>query len=119
MLTFSSFIPIHPFIFPNLDKGKNGLVKLNDKQVFSDKYLQSAADNIMFESMSNNLNLSVSEDVVSIKLVTLTGNVLKSINVNNGTKTVNLPLSSVTNGLYLLVFESKNTIVSKPLIIAK
>jgi len=110
---------LDPFGLSNVDKNQSNVVKLNDKQVFSDKFLQSAADNVMFESTSNNLNLSVSEDVISIKLVSLTGNVLKSINVSNGAKTVNLTLSSATNGLYFLVFESKNSIVSKPLIIAK
>jgi len=110
---------LDPFGLSNFDKYQSNIVKLNEMQVFSDKFLQSTPDNVLFESSYNNLNISVSEDVVSVKIVSLSGNVLKSIDVKNGTKTVNLSLNSITNGLYLLVFESKNDIISKPLIIAK
>jgi hypothetical protein len=108
-----------PFGLSNFDKSKTGVFNLDEMPFISEKDFASIPDNILLESTSDEIVVANTSEIVSIKIITMTGAELKRISIKSNKFYIPVNTSSLQNGLYLLLFETKNGIVSKPIIIAK
>jgi hypothetical protein len=101
------------------DKSKTGIYNLDEMPYISEKEISTIPDNILLESKSNEIVIGNTYEIVSIKIVTMRGNELQRINVQPNKFYIPINTSSLQNGMYLIVIESKNGITTKPLIIAR
>ncbi len=107
-----------PYILPNFDKSKTGVLNLNEMPFLSEKVFSAIPDNILLET-SNDIVVNITSDILRVKIVSLAGVELQNIPILFGRTFMTISLQSLQNGLYMLVMESKSGISSKPLIIAK
>ncbi|MBL8005269.1 MAG: T9SS type A sorting domain-containing protein [Candidatus Kapabacteria bacterium] len=119
MITYSSLISYHSFILENLDKDKNGLINKNEMPYFSDKFIKSLSNDVLLESRANEVIVKVSEEILSVKIVSINGVELLKMRNKIGNDILPISLQSLQNGLYLLVIESKDGVITKPIIISK
>ncbi|MBL8005093.1 MAG: T9SS type A sorting domain-containing protein [Candidatus Kapabacteria bacterium] len=108
-----------PYGISSNDNSRFGVVNLNEMPFISDKIIKEIPNDIILELTNNDIVVNTTEDVLSVKVVSLTGEVLLNTNTIQGKTFQIISLQSFQNGLYLLVFETKNGTTTKPLIIAK
>ncbi|MBL8003583.1 MAG: T9SS type A sorting domain-containing protein [Candidatus Kapabacteria bacterium] len=104
---------------PNFDKSKTGVFNLDELPFISEKDFASIPDNILLESKSDEIVVGNTSEIVSIKILNLSGNEVQRIKVQPNKYYIPIYTSSLQNGMYLIVIESKNGIKTKPLIIAR
>ena len=117
---FGVYGPDHydPFILPYFDKTKSGVFNLNEMPFISEKVFSAIPDNILLET-ANDIIVNVSSDVLAVKIVNVSGVVLQNIPMTVGKSFATIPIHSLQNGMYVLVFETLQGTSSKPLIISK
>jgi uncharacterized protein YlzI (FlbEa/FlbD family) len=108
-----------PFGLSNFDKSKTGVFNLDEMPFISEKDIASIPDNTLLESTSNEIVVTNTSEIVSLKIITIRGNELLRINVQPYKYYIPVNTISLQNGMYLIVIESKNGITTKPLIIAR
>jgi hypothetical protein len=104
---------------PNFDKSKNGIYNIDEMPFISGKDISSIPDNILLETKSNEIVITNTSDILSIKIINISGVVLQRVNMNLNQFYIPIITGSLPNGMYLIVIESKNGIDTKPLIIAR
>lgn len=110
---------LDPYGLQNFDKTQSGVYKLNENPYITDQFLRSIQENILLETTTNEIIIYFSEEVQTIKIVSISGVELQNQKISSGQMSHQLSFSTLQNGLYLLVIESKNNIITKPIIIAK
>lgn len=108
-----------PYGISSYDNSRFGVININEMPFISDKLIKEIPNDIILELTNNDIVVNVSEDVLSVKVVSLTGEVLLNTTAISGKTFQMISLQSFQNGLYLLVFETRNGTTTKPLIIAK
>jgi len=110
---------LDPFGITHIEKTK-GVINLDEMPYFSDNLMKTLPNDVLLESTTNDLIINISEDIFSVKIVTLNGSEILNYRTKQSMKFVPISLHSLQNGLYLLVIEStKDGVITKPIIIQR
>ena len=97
-----------------------GYVKMEIQACSLVTSFEKIADAIKFQAYPNPvndvLNLKVSKGDYSIQIVSTKGEIVKSIEINNGMNLNQIDLSLLPKGVYILKFRSKDETDSRPLL---
>ena len=110
---------LDPFGITHIENTK-GVINIDEMPYFSDKLIKNLSNDKLLESTSDNLIINISEDILSVKIVSINGIELLKFKSQKGNEFLPISLHSLQNGLYLLVLETtKDGIVTKPIIISR
>lgn len=109
---------IDVFGLPSTDNSRLGVINMNKLPFLSEKEISTIPNDILLEATTNEIIVEVSIEVHTIKVITLEGVVVKSI-INKNVGFQSISTTNLQNGFYLLIIETKNGTISKPIIIAK
>jgi hypothetical protein len=103
----------------SFNENKKGVVNIDEMPYFSDKFIKSLSNDVLLESRTNEVIVKVTEEILSVKIVSINGVELLKMRNKIGNDILPISLHSLQNGLYLLVIESKDGVTTKPIIISK